>query len=226
MTHSISNLNSKELLKIKGIQLFSSLVETLKKLNITCAAFNEQGDNFFLKLNENQINEIFITIQQIINNIELSIEKEKKEKDPLNINQLWTFLVSNKLKYPINLFDHITEGDILEVYDTQNKQIFRSYEFFKHCTYSLDELFSIPWNELYYRDPKYITEYMRLLSILMENKSKDVLVVKTVPPHWVSQIHSNRKISHFLQTKIICLLYDANEDVFGYIHTQKILEQP
>lgn len=224
MSHSSSiKKSSTSTLRAKGIQLFNELSEQLKKLNINSPAFDETAPFLFMELNEDQITEIFNSIQQTINNLVLSVEKTRNQ-DNLNVNQLWSFLAENKLKYPIDLFDYVTKGDILEVYDNENKQVFRSFDFFRHSTYSLDELFSTPWNELYYRDEIYIHEYMHLLSVLIENKSKDVLLVKTVPPHWVSQLKTNRKASHYLQTKIICLVYDAQDNIKGYIHTQKILD--
>lgn len=215
--------SSTSALRARGIQLFNELSEQLKKLSINSPAFDETNPFIFMELNEDQINEIFNSIEHTINNLALSVEKTKNQ-DNLNLNQLWSFLAENKLKYPIDLFDYITKGDILEVYDNENKQVFRSFDFFRHCTYSLDELFSTPWNELYYRDEIHIVEYMRLLSTLLEQKSKDVLLVKTVPAHWVSQLKTSRKTSHFLQSKIICLVYDAQDNIRGYIHTQKILD--
>lgn len=223
MTNSSSKSSSKNDLTEKGIQLFTELSEQLKKLNITIHPFNDNEPYLFMNLHEDQINDLFISLQQTIENLELSVEKTKNQ-DNLNLNQLWSFLAENKLKYPIDLFDYITKGDIIEVYDNENKQVFRSYDFFRHCTYSLDELFSTPWPELYYRDPIHIAEYMRLLSTLIEKNSKEILTVTTVPPHWVSQLKTHRKTSHYLQTKIICLVYDAQDKIKGYIHTQKILD--
>lgn len=223
MTKPLIKNNSKNELAQRCILLFRQLSTQLKKLNITIPAFNENEPYLFMNLQEEQINNLSHSLQQTIENLELSIEKTKDQEN-LNLSQLWTFLADNKLNYPPDLFDYITKGDILEVYNNENKQIFRSYNFFCHCTYTLDELFSTPWPELYYRDPIYILEYMRLLSNLIEKNSKEILKVTTVPPHWVSQLKTHRKTSHYIQTKIICLVYDAQNKIRGYIHTQRILD--
>lgn len=216
------SIESNEFLKQQGIILFNDLSLALKKLNVQCRAFDDHADYHFLKLSSQQIGDLFTSILSTIQNIHASYEKTI---DPTlhNLNQLWTFLVDKKLKYPIDLFSHIANGDIIEVYDSNNKQVFRSYDFFKYCMYSLDELYSTPWNELYHRDEKHIAEYMRLLYVLNSTHSNDVHIVKTVPPHWVSQLKGSRQASHLLESKIICLVYDSNDDVKGYIHTQRVL---
>lgn len=224
MSHFISrdHLSHNSFQKI-GDDLFRTLsFLLLDKLNIHCFPFNDQKPYLFLELNDGEILEIFDSVQKIIDNIQASFETNKNEKH-FNKNQLWAYLAANKLKYPLNLFDYIIDGDVIEIYDNENKQVFRSYEFFKHCTFSLDELFSIPWDKLYHRDSEHVDEYMRLLSILKESKSNEVLIVNTVPPHWVSQRHPNRTISHYLQSKVICLIYDLQGNMKGYLHTQRIL---
>lgn len=67
--------SSTSALRARGIQLFNELSEQLKKLNINSPAFDETNPFNFMELNEDQINEIFSSIEHTLNNLALSVEK-------------------------------------------------------------------------------------------------------------------------------------------------------
>jgi hypothetical protein len=53
-----------------------------------------------------------------------------------------------------DLFSHLTNEHIVQIYSANNVQLFSNFRFFEICSYTLEELFSLEWWVLYERDPK------------------------------------------------------------------------
>ncbi|HWU44755.1 MAG TPA: hypothetical protein VN132_14990, partial [Bdellovibrio sp.] len=51
-----------------------------------------------------------------------------------------------------DLFSHLTNEHIVEIYSAENVQLFRNFKFFEFCSYSLEELLTIEWWGLFERD--------------------------------------------------------------------------
>jgi len=64
----------------------------------------------------------------------------------------WRALQKLGLVPPSELFSQITNEDIVEVYSAENRQLFRNFNFFEVCSYSLEELHSIEWWNLFQHD--------------------------------------------------------------------------
>ncbi len=64
------------------------------------------------------------------------------------------------LRPPSDLFDKIKDTDIIEIHNRE-RQVFRCFSYFRVCSYSLEELSSKPWNELYHRNPILEEQIMR-----------------------------------------------------------------
>lgn len=50
-----------------------------------------------------------------------------------------------------SLMSEIREGDVIDIFNSEYVQIYRSYSYFALCNYSLVELSAYPWYELYER---------------------------------------------------------------------------
>jgi hypothetical protein len=50
-----------------------------------------------------------------------------------------------------SLIDEVEAGDMLEIYDSNFSQLYRSFSYFAYCNYSIPELAVYPWFELYER---------------------------------------------------------------------------
>jgi hypothetical protein len=63
----------------------------------------------------------------------------------------WYGLKRLELRFPSDLFDHITNDHIVEVYDRENIQIFRNFKFFEVTSFSIEDLLCRPWVEIFVR---------------------------------------------------------------------------
>lgn len=81
----------------------------------------------------------------------------------------WRALSALGLKPSSDLFNHIEDGDILEIYTRDHFQIFRNLNFFDVCTYSLEELFCLEWWKLFSREQSIINSLMDIANHLLSD---------------------------------------------------------
>jgi hypothetical protein len=81
---------------------------------------------------------------------------------------------------------------VIEVHSPEGLQLFRNFNFYKYCGYSIEELYSDSWDKLYERDE-------RVASLMFEfvNKIYGGLVRTTVapeiPPYRARELFSSRR---------------------------------
>lgn len=85
--------------------------------------------------------------------------------------------------YDEEFFSYITPTDVIEIHTTEGLQIYRNFEMFKYCTYSLLELVSSPWTELYLRPQVVIDGIMGQVLELMDRP--ELGTVRCRYPHHV-----------------------------------------
>jgi len=69
-----------------------------------------------------------------------------------NNKLLWYAIRKMNLRPKSDLFDKISQEDVVEIYDSSFMQVYRNFNFFEICSYSLADLFMWEWRDLYYRD--------------------------------------------------------------------------
>lgn len=69
------------------------------------------------------------------------------------IESLKKFLQTNDISTDASFFEKIQKGDIIEVYSfPDNKQIYCNAEFTKLCSYTQEQMTTIPFPQLFWRD--------------------------------------------------------------------------
>lgn len=130
----------------------------------------------------------------------------------------WWAIRDLKFRPLSDVFSLITDEDVIEIYDLNHVQVFRSFNFLGAVSYSLDEILTHEWRELYIRDEN-VTQYMvsTLESVLRSDEPKTVS--RLFPRHSLSERFSLRKINAELESKVLSPLFDDYGRVAGYIHT-------
>ena len=78
-----------------------------------------------------------------------------------------------KIKDP-GFIERLDEGDIIEVYNSEGIQLYRSWSFFKICSYSLVDLLVYDWNTLYERPVSIVNSLMELAPKLFQPETMTV----------------------------------------------------
>lgn len=86
---------------------------------------------------------------------------------------LKAFLAVSKLTVDPELYTHIDHGDIIEVYSfPENKQIFSNSEFRKLCSYTNEQMNTIPFPKLFWRDDEVHLFLMKKASLVCDVEKK------------------------------------------------------
>jgi hypothetical protein len=136
----------------------------------------------------------------------------------------WWIIRAAGFTPPSDLFSYILDGDIIEIYDADHIQIFRSFNFFSLVSYSLDEIHNYEWFELYNRDEEIMKTMIAELTNLVAS-GKKTLMVSPFPPHVVAEKFSPRKKANEVAFKCFSPLFKPDGSVGGYIVTFKKLNQ-
>lgn len=105
---------------------------------------------------------------------------------------LWKVMLKNGILIDNNIFELLEPNDSLEVWTDDSRFLFVVGPLLSQMSYSIDELSSKPWHELFERDKfsekKILETYVQVL-----NTGK--MVTDVCDWHLVSEIHSNKKVS-------------------------------
>jgi hypothetical protein len=111
-----------------------------------------------IKQNEAQIylNSYFNSLGQVLNS---EIEPAKSFDLNFEIEFTKRFLAVEGLFVSDDIWATLRDGDVIEIYNLDGIQIFRSFSFFKYCSYTLTDILSQEWFNLWDR-PRTIIEAM------------------------------------------------------------------
>jgi|GEM_PF-5692135 len=129
----------------------------------------------FRQFQKKDIPEKFAILDLIKKQIPLKGEWESENKG-FEIHQLKNMLHSlNWRMTDPDFLDSFAVGEIIEVYDGNAVQIYRSWNFFQYCSYSLIDILSQDWGQLYER-PRDVVQ--KLWDIFPKLFSKELSTIK------------------------------------------------
>jgi len=106
-------------------------------------------------------------------------------------------------------FTKITPDDFIEIYDTRGIQIYRSWNFFQFCRYTIDEVLTKSWGELYER-PEFVQQkLMKLFPIFFETeKSMDYNIEEFI----LTERYLNPSAKYLVRMKFASPVRDMKTD--------------
>ena len=137
---------------------------------------------------------------------------------------LWLALKMLKFVPGSDLMNRITEEDFVEVF-VGSRQVYRSFNYYDICSYSFDELESLPWEKLFERKDFSITETM--MGEARQAIQTKRMVVSQTPEHFVTETSSpfRNKIRYHLKYVIpIKDLESARPDCFITVLSASLAE--
>jgi len=106
---------------------------------------------------------------------------------------LWRALRRLGLVPRSDLFQHFTKDSVIEIYSFENKQLFRNINFFKFCSYTLEELHAVEWWRLFQRDDS-ITQRLYGYAAQIFNGERANNFIPDVSKHTVYELASADKL--------------------------------
>lgn len=118
----------------------------------------------------------------------------------------WQAIRQLGLRPTSDIFGMIWEDCVIEIHSPDGVQIFRNFNFFRFCTYSIEELYSLPWNTLFTRDLK-IVEMIADRARKVYSGSITSATRFNVPTHIVREVASPTRTEIRLSMEWIAPLY-------------------
>lgn len=114
----------------------------------------------------------------------------------------WRALKACGLTPGSDFLQRITPGDVVEIYSTTNNQIFRNLEFFDFCSYTLEELFSREWWNLFSRSETVTNNIMNIASSIFAGEHPKGIHYPVLA-HTVKEISSPEKFEWNMDIKFL-----------------------
>ena len=116
----------------------------------------------------------------------------------------------------------IEPGDIIEIYNHENIQVYRNFQFLKICPYDLLTILAYEWPQLYERAHSVTENLIQTAQSVMEADSEEVRKFD-VPSHTLRPILINNAPIYSIEMKYIKQLRNVESgERFGFIVTQSM----
>jgi hypothetical protein len=122
---------------------------------------------------------------------------------------LWAMIKRLGVTPSSTLFTLLDESDVIEIYDmSELVQVFRNFRFYDVCSYSLDDVLSRPWFELYRRDAAVTYQIQGTVQRCVQSGSTEPIFYD-VGVHELVEVDSPSMIRSVIENRFVAGLLDA-----------------
>jgi hypothetical protein len=130
------------------------------------------------------------------------------QQQALRDSQKFTWRALSKFGFtpPSDLLNKISREDVVEIYSEDHIQLFRNFEFFEVCSYTLEELFCIEWWNLFVRPPEINGQLLNMAHQLLAGKAPKGFQ-GGVPVHVLTEASSESRFAIHFDMQYLMPLY-------------------
>lgn len=197
-----------------------NLSKLLAKCNFEIAPYEDENLIWFSQLPSADKKRI---IQDVSDYIYIC-SSEYIEKGTLSNSTsfVWRGLNEMGLKFTSDMFGHIKNDQIVEVYSLENKQIFRNLNFFDYVSYTLEELFCRPWTDLFHRpDIENTARIVDVIQSVVGTKTSYFNNNQFVKDHLCEERGSQFEMKVTYKLKSMFPVFSSNKQVSGYLAVEE-----
>lgn len=123
----------------------------------------------------------------------------------------------------MGMFADISPDDVVEIYGPDYVQVYRSYNYFTYCNYSLVELAAYPWYELYERSSTIIKQLLEMTESILQGKVSRI-PLDNFPEYFVKETMSKEGSVFCLREKVALRLVSIATGQSYLVSVKKIRE--
>lgn len=185
-------------------------------------AISEKGLAKFNSLPEQQQLGIVQALEGYVQQIRSALT-EKIDITGDNSKHAWWAMAKLGLRCPDDLFSKIRATDVIEIYNQDSIQVFRSFEMFQFLSYSLSDIFAHEWTDLYTRDEFVFNRMFNLVGEILSGKVTGV-INPNFPPHIVEEKFSEKKCWAKMKHRFFSPLFTAGGNIGGFLSAFEIID--
>jgi hypothetical protein len=134
---------------------------------------------------------------------------------------VWHALLALQFRPPSNLMNHIELGDVVEIYNSDQIQVFRNLRFFEFSGYTIGDIFVNTWQDLYIRSESDITATTKHIVQAYETRELVLLETQNQLPQKLEETFSNEGHVFGLKFKVFAPVFNSKE-VCGFLCTSEV----
>lgn len=136
---------------------------------------------------------------------------------------LWYALQRLEMRPTSELFNFIEDDDIIEIYNAEGIQIYRNMNFYEVCSYSVGDILSYGWSELYERDPQISQQIVQVATGIFQGFHGKTFP-SPVPPHSFFEKFSGARNILEMKQKYYSPLFPSagGKQVIGAVATSQV----
>lgn len=133
---------------------------------------------------------------------------------------LWQMFRELGVHPPSDLMARIARSDdeVVEIYDANFVQVFRNLRFFRQCSYSLDELLSLPFWQLFHREASVTERILAVATEYFSGQRRDVHAWD-LGRHTIEEISAPMRYRSVVEQKLVSPLFDGNGRIHALLNT-------
>jgi hypothetical protein len=121
-------------------------------------------------------------------------EMTRAQKKSLADSQVlvWNAIKEFGLRPPSDFFSYVTPDCVIELHSPEDIQLFRNFNFYRYCSYTLEELYSDSWDRLYDRPSSILQHMMAFVGKVYGGKVSST-VNPEIPTYHARELHSEQR---------------------------------
>lgn len=130
------------------------------------------------------------------------------------------FLSKLKLKCPDDFIESLTKSnEIVEAYSLDHVQVFRNFTFLKFCGYSLADVLTYEWPELFERSHIVTQQLLETVGKVLQTEKT---VQFTTPVHYMKERFSESRRITKVDFQYLAPLFDMSGAIAGYVASSHV----
>lgn len=206
------------------------IVEALEKLAITGSAFgypikaySRDSLERLIVLPTEKKEGLLSLVNQTVQILHAGLEIEKNDPSPNYPERRFVEQALSTYGYYVkdeDLWNTLEKDEFVEVYNSENIQVFRTFNFFKTSSYSLLDLLINEWFSLWERPSGTLTHMFNTVEGIFSGQIKGIAPV-AIPEHIINEIFNAEDHDSFISRSslckfgIICAIYNKSDDKIG-----------
>lgn len=197
-----------------------------EKLGTPFRVFSDLDNIKLLKLPDSEFTAIANRLKVYRDVFQMASEQKELFNAVQEKQLLWFALRSLRLAPPCEFFNNLKNDYIVEVY-MGTRQVYRTFNYYSLCSYSLDELETTPWDQLFKREDPTIVE--RILADVATALRERRTVYSNIPQHPVTEASSALLNEVMYKLECIVPLTDLDndaQDCFAAVLSAQLISTP
>ncbi len=159
-----------------------------------------------------------LDLQRYTNLYEMAIRQGIRPDNEAQL--LWYGIRLHGYRPTRDLLDQVGDDDYIEVYNSDNIQIHRSFNYFRLSSYELDALFVSKWWELYERDPAMESRIVEVVTGIFTGKINSTHFAG-ISDHYLREAWSSERRVYRVSHDYFSPLYDKSNRPTAFVVLSK-----